>query len=324
MADTEPPAHRRHGPPPAAIVLVPLVVALVLTLFAWPQARLEPRDLPIGVAGAPAGVRAIEQRLAAGEGTFEVHRYADGGAARRAIEDRDVYGALVASPTAPTVLTASAASPAVAQLLVQAASDGLAPAQAASVRVQDVVPAPRGGALAASVLPLVIAGILTGVAATFLASGGLSRAGLAVAGAILSGLTATAIVQGWLDVVAGGWVANAAALSLTVLAIGAAVAGLETLLGRAGLILAALTMVIIGNPFSGVATGPELLPRPVGGIGQLLPPGAGSNLLRSTGYFDGAAAGRHVAVLAIWAVAGLAVLLVAAARERPITRVARR
>ena len=44
----------RHRPSPAAILLVPLAVAIVLTLFAWPSARLEPRDLPIGVAGPAA------------------------------------------------------------------------------------------------------------------------------------------------------------------------------------------------------------------------------------------------------------------------------
>jgi hypothetical protein len=49
----------------------------------------------------------------------------------------------------------------------------------------------------------------------------------------------------------------------------------------------------------------------VGGIGQLLPPGAGANLLRSTGYFDGAGAGEHIAVLAIWALAGVAAMLLA-------------
>jgi hypothetical protein len=101
-----------------------------------------------------------------------------------------------------------------------------------------------------------------------------------------------------------------------VLAIAALVAGLETLLGKAGAALAALTMVLIGNPFSGVATGPEMLPTAAGSIGQLLPPGAGGNLLRSTGLFDGAAAGSHIAVLAVWALAGLALLFVSAARSR--------
>jgi hypothetical protein len=82
-----------------------------------------------------------------------------------------------------------------------------------------------------------------------------------------------------------------------------------------GAIVAAVTMVLIGNPFSGVASGPEMLPEPAGTIGQLLPPGAGGNLLRSTGYFDGAAAGGHVLVLVVWTLAGLAVLLAAGMRS---------
>jgi hypothetical protein len=75
-------------------------------------------------------------------------------------------------------------------------------------------------------------------------------------------------------------------------------------------------MVLIGNPFSAVASAPELLPRPAGDLGQLLPPGAGGNLLRSTGLFDGAGAGGHLAVLAAWALAGVACLALAGLRER--------
>jgi hypothetical protein len=304
-----------HRPPPAAILLVPVAVALVLTLFAWPSARLEPRDLPIGVAGATVATEAIEQRLAARDGSFELHRYPDEAAARQAIEDRDVYGAFVVTARRVMVLTASGASQAVAQLLERAASESEARGPAGAVEVQDVVPAPRGAALASSVLPLVLAGILAGVAAALLASG-MGRVGLLVGGSVLAGLAATAIVQSWLDVVGGNWAANAAALSLTVLAIASFVAGLWALLGELGLILAALAMVLIGNPFSGVGSAPELLPEPVGAIGQLMPPGAGGNLLRSTGFFDGAAAGGHAAVLVAWTLAGLGALLAAGARNR--------
>jgi hypothetical protein len=311
-------ARRRPGhwrPPPAAILVVPLVTALVLTLFAWPSARLEPRDLPIGVAGPQAATRAIAQRLAAQGSAFVVRRYADERAARAAIEDREVYGAFVAAPAAPRVLTASAASPAVAQLIVNAAAELPARARAPGPVVVDVVPAPRGAALGASVLPLVLAGIVTGVLAALLGPSAPSRAALAVAGAVLAGLVATLIVQTWLDVVRGGWAANAAALSLTVLAIAAAVAGCHAVLGQRGIVLVALTMVLVGNPFSGVATAPELLPRPVGDLGQLMPPGAGGNLLRSTGFFEGADAGGHLAVLAAWALAGLALVAVGARRR---------
>jgi hypothetical protein len=289
----------------------------VLTLFAWPSARLEPRDLPVGVAGPPAAAKPIEGRLAAREGAFEVHRYPDEPAARRAIRDRDVYGAFVATRAGAKVLTASAASTVVAQVLERAARQSRA-------RTQDVVSAtPASTALGSSVLPLVLAGILSGAAAAHLGSGSLGRVGLVLVGSVFAGIVATAIVQSWLDVVKGDWLANAAALSLTVLAIASVVAGLYALLGAPGAIVGALIMVLIGNPFSGVGSAPELLPQPVGAIGQLMPPGAGGNLLRCTGFFDGAGAGAHVAVLVAWALAGLALLLVSGARgQRPATEVA--
>src|SRR4029453_16908032 len=97
-------------------------------------------------------------------------------------------------------------------------------------------------------------------------------------------------------VVGGDWVANAAALSLTVAAIASVIAGLKALLGERGVALGALTMILVGNPFSGVGSAPELLPEPVGGLGQALPPGAGGNLLRTTGFFSRRRAGGHVAV----------------------------
>ena len=305
-------SHSAHRPRAAAILVVPFVAALVLTLFAWPNARMEPRDLPVGVAGAPGAVRALEHQLAERDGAFEVHRYAGEAAAREAIEQRDIYGAFVAAPEGATMLTASAASPAVAQMLTHAASESGTP-----VEVHDVVSvSPAGAALPSSVLPLVLAGIITGAIVAAAASSPVRRAGLVIGGSILAGLAATAIVHGWLDVVGGDWPANAAALSLTVLAIAAVVAGFEALLGTAGLALAALTMILIGNPMSGAASGPEMLPEPAGAIGQLLPPGAGANLLRSTGFFDGAAAGGHVAVLAAWTLAGLTALLIAGVRGR--------
>jgi len=42
-----------------------------------------------------------------------------------------------------------------------------------------------------------------------------------------------------------------------------------------------------------------------------MPPGAGANLLRSTGFFDGAGSAEQIAVLAVWAAVGLAAMLLA-------------
>ena len=305
------PAHHGRRPPAAAILVVPLLAALVLTLFAWPNARLEPRDLPVTVAGSGPAADALAEQVSAQDGRFDVERTADEAAARAAIEDREVYGAFVAGPDVPEVLVSSAASAVTAQLLTHAAAEQHAP-------VEDVVPAsPRASALGSSVLPLVLAGILTGLAASLLATSVLGRAGLLVGASALVGLAGAAIIHSWLDVVEGDWWANAGVLSLTVGAIAATVAGGKALFGTAGAAAAGLTMMFLGNPFSGVATAPELLPQPVGGLGQLLPPGAGGNLLRSTGFFDGAGGGAPLAVLACWALGGLALLALSGLR-RPV------
>jgi hypothetical protein len=278
-----------HRPPLVAVLLVPLVAAVVLTLFAWPAAKVGPRDLPVGVVGAAPQVPGVE-----------FHSYGSEGEAREAIEDREVYGALV---NGKKVLVASGGSAVVAQMLTHAAE---------GAPVEDVVPAGKSsGALAASVLPLVLAGILTGVLTSLLTRSARRRIGLLLGVSLLTGLAANLIVQSWLDVFGGDWWANSAVRGLTVLAIASAVAGFGALFGKAGYALAALTMVFVGNPFSGVASGPEMLPQGAGTIGQLLPPGAGGNLLRSTGFFDGAGAGGHLAVLTVWALAGLAMLALA-------------
>jgi hypothetical protein len=306
---------------PKAILVIPFLVALVVTLFAWPSSRLEPRDLPVGVAGPLAAADQIASGLAAQDGAFEVHRYQDAAGARQAIEDRDVYGAFVVTPSGPQVLVSSGAGFNVSQLLTEA-GESQAKAAGAKAQVVDVAPGggedPRGTGLSSSVLPMVLAGVLVGMAASMLASGLLGRAALVLTGSILAGGAAVAIAQGWLGIVDQNWLANWGALSLVVLSISSVVAGFEALLGPPGIAVGSMTMILIGNPFAAVSSAPEMLPQPLGALGQLMPPGAGGNLLRSTGFFDGAGAGGHIAVLVGWVALGLGVMVAAAMRDRRV------
>jgi hypothetical protein len=304
----------------AVVVLVPLLAALALWAFAWPAARTAPRDLPLGVAGPAAATAQVEERLAQREGAFEIHRYADETAARDAIEDREVYGAVVVTEREPRLLTASAASPTVAQLLQQAVN-GQAAAEGMKVTTVDVVPAPendpRGAALGASVLPLSLAGIAAGAAVTLLGLRGTRAVAALVGASALVGIAAAAIAHSWLGVLTGDWWAEAGVLALASLAVAGGVAGLATLLGPVGIGLASATLMLLGNPFSGASGAPQLLPEPAGAIGQWLPPGAGASLLRSVSYFDGAAATGPALTLTWWATLGLgAVLLGAALKSR--------
>ncbi len=300
----------------AVLVLVPTLVALALWAFAWPAARTAPRELPIGVAGPASAVAQVEQRLEQHEGAFDVHRYKDEAGARAAIEDRVVYGAVVVADDGPRLLTASAASPVVAGLLKEAVT-AQAPA-GEPVKVSDVVAAPsgdpRGSALASSILPLALAGVAAGALVTLLGLRGPRAAAALTGAAVLVGLTGGALAHSWLGVLTGNWWAEAGVLGLTVLAVGAGVAGFAALLGTRGIALGSLLVVLIGNPFSGAATAPELLPEPAGMLGQWLPPGAGAQLLRSVSYFDGSGAGASVLTLSLWAALGLAAALLGGRR----------
>ncbi|UZI32736.1 ABC transporter permease [Streptomyces sp. VB1] len=297
----------------AVILLIPLMVTLALWAFAWPAARIAPRDLPVGVAGPAAAAQQLEQRFEERDGAFDVHRFDGEAAARTAIEDRTVYGAVVVTPQGPHLLTASAASPVVAQLLREAVTAS-AP-EGTPVRVTDVVAAPpgdpRGSALGASVLPLALAGMAAGAVVTLAGLRGARAAVTLVGSAALVGLAATAVAHSWLGAIAGDWWTEAGVVALTVLAIGSAVAGLAALFGPRGIGLGALLMVLLGNPFSGVTSAPELLPEPVGVIGQWLPPGAGGSLLRSVAFFEGSAAGGAALTLSLWSLFGLAAVLFA-------------
>jgi hypothetical protein len=312
------PSRNRHVI--AVVVLVPVLAALALWAFAWPASRIAPRDLPLGVAGPPAAAAQVEKQLERHEGAFEIHRYADEAAARDAIKDRSVYGAVVVTRQGPELLTASAAGPVVAQFLQQAVGQQAA-AGRAQVKTVDVVPTPasdpRGAALSAAVLPLALAGIAAGAVVTLLGLRGV-RAALALLGAsALVGVVAAGIAHSWLGALGGDWWAEAGVLALSTLAVGGAVAGLAALVGPAGTGIGAAVVMLIGNPFSGATSAPQMLPEPAGAIGQWLPPGAGTTLLRSVSSFDGAAATGPALTLAWWAVLGLgAVLLGSSLRAR--------
>ena len=306
-------------------VLLPLMIVLAVLAFAWPAARIAPRDLPVGVVGTSEPVQAGLNR--SDPGGFDVRRYADEASARAAIQHRDIYGAFAVSRGGLTVLEASAASPSVAQLL-STVGQHLAASGSRPLVVDDVVPLsagdPRGLVLPSALLPICICGVIMasviGLVLGFRPAWRQIMALIVVSAA--AGLGAYLIAQGFLGALPHEAVATWAALSLTVLAIGATTAGLIALLGAAGLGLGILLMIFIGNPFSGATSAPELLPAPVGTIGQWLPPGAGANLLRSTAYFGGHGAAEHLTVLLVWIVLGLAAII--AGHHAPLRFAARR
>ncbi|MFJ8046483.1 hypothetical protein [Streptomyces luteogriseus] len=310
-----------------AVALLTVSISLLLTAFAWPSVRSSVHDVPIAVAGPAPAVKQItpilDQRLPDG---IEVTEVADTAAAEQLIRDRKVYGAIDLSSGTPQVITASAGSTAIAQTLNSIAT-GLSQAQEPSTAVaaRDLIPLPaddpRGAGLAAGALPLVMGGLLAALLLTRLVRGSVRRVTGAFAFAITGGLAVAAILQFWLGSLDGPYWANCGAIALTIAATSLTILGLESLLGYVGFGLGAATMMLIGNPLSGTATAPEMLPGWSGTLGQLLPPGAGGQLLRSTAFFDGHGATRSALVLATWFTLGMVLCLAGNLRRRPTATV---
>ncbi|HKE49945.1 MAG TPA: ABC transporter permease [Actinomycetes bacterium] len=329
--ESDPAASGRSHPVGAEAVGIVVGLTAVLTVlfiaFALPAVKSGPHDVPLGVAGPAEAVAQVEQGLAgAAPGAFDVRGYRDEQALRAAILDRDIYGGVAPGPQGVRVFIASAASLPIAQGITNLANN-LAAQTGTTPTIEDLKPLPpddpRGGGLTAAGLPLTLGGILPAVVLIrrFPERPWL-RVGAATAFALLAGFAVAAILKYWFGTVTGAYVPIALGLSLGIGAISLTLLGLESVAGWPGFGLGAAVMVLLGNPLSGIAAGPEFLPSGWGAFGQLLPPGANGTLLRSTGYFEGAGATRPTIVLAIWVLAGLLLCSLAAAMRSRSRRAA--
>ncbi|WP_345752020.1 hypothetical protein [Microbacterium rhizophilus] len=299
-------------------LVLAVVVSIIVLAFSWPAVTSEPRDLPVAITGPAEQLAMVEQAVTENaEGAVALTEVDDRDAAVDAIEGREVYGAVVLGQ-APEVLTSSAASPVAAQLLggiaaqlqqqaAQAAAAAGAPAP--TVAVTDVVPLldtdPRGAGMTAASFPLVLGGMIGGIAITMAIGGVWRRVAALLAYSVAAGLAIAGILQGWFAVLAGAYLLNAAAFGLSLLAIGATIVGFASIVGRPGIALGPVLFLLIANPISGAAMPREFLPAPWGEVGQWFPPGAGATLVRDLSYFPGADTTFPWLVLAVWAAGGL-------------------
>lgn len=99
----------------------------------------------------------------------------------------------------------------------------------------------------------------------------------------------------------GPWLAEWAIFMLATLSMTLPIGGLVRLLGMRAVTIGFLFFTALGNPGSGLASAPELLPAPWHPLGLYLPPGAAGSALRGTAYFDGAGAAGPILILTCWA-----------------------
>lgn len=279
------------GARPVAIGIV--LVTLFSFFMVFPTHDPKPRGLPVGIVGdaseppAPPG------------GSFDVRRFRQEEDAVQAIRDREIYAAIGPHRT----VVASGASFQVAQL----AGDG--------PNVRDIVPLdpddPRGTTIQFAVLALTVPGILGAMLLVQMAPAldGRGRVALLSLFSLLAALAAMLVIRVGIGSLPGSFLGLVGVSTLGIMALSLASAAIIVALGPPGIMVSFLLFLMLGNPGSGAASAPELLPEPWQTGGQLLPPGALGTAIRDVAYFDGAALAQPLIVLALFAAAGAAVLL---------------
>lgn len=307
------------------VILVALglaaLVALIVVAFLWPTVSSSVRSLPIAVVAPSAQINQLEAVLdERAPGVFAFRDASTRSTAIELIENRTVYGAIVFGPE-PEVLTSTAASPPVAQLLAglipvlhaeltDTAQPQVTPHTAPNTAVTtDVVPLAttdsRGAGLAASAFPLVLGGMLGGILVSTLVVGVWRRIAAVSGYALAAGLGLSAVLQGWFGVLQGNYLVNASAITLALLAISSVIVGFVAIVGAPGVAAGPIIFLLIANPISASTQPIEFLAEPWGVVGQWFPPGAAGTLMRDLSYFPSADTRILWLVLAAWITGGL-------------------
>jgi hypothetical protein len=314
------PRRRSLSPDDRKVLVVSL--GILVAVFALVSSNVaanhspKPHGLPIGIVGTPAVADHARAELAqAAPGAFEIHTYRSLTSARTAVLHRSVYGAFQPVPS-PVLLVASAASPPVAVLL-QKIFARVASRSGRALAAHDVAPLPSSDSTGATSYSAILSLIIVGLAGTTLvftvtrhrpeALRVVATVVVGIGGGLITALITNVLVGAFPDHFFAVW----GVATLFILAISLPIAAFQVIFGIAGTAIGALLFLVIGNPASGGSSAPELLPGFWRTLSQLLPPGAAVTSMRDVVYFNGHGSSQALIVLAVYAVLGAAVAMIA-------------
>ena len=308
----------RWSPTERAAVIASLAIvmgSLFVTSYSLALGDPVPHRIDAALVGDPTShprtVDAVE-RVARGGLVF--HRYPSVPAAVHAIDEQDVYVALDLTSTRPTLYVASAAGASVARVLERISTAD------PTVRVVDTHPLGTADPNGLETFYLMLATTIVGFTTVFQVRA--NAAGLplrqwtvfVVALAVAASLVFT-LVEGpllhRLDLpVLESW----GILALQLAAVASFASLMAMLIGPWAILPTWLFFVVLGNSSSGGAVAPPLLPPPFAFVSQWLPSGATVTALREAVYFPTYQHAHPFVVLATWATALFAAMLVVSHR----------
>jgi hypothetical protein len=319
------PAHKSTVQRPARgaiVTMLGLTVVIVAFFASYASAFGKPvaHHVPVAVAAPPAVLGELRASPA-----LRVQPVAGIAQARAMVADRGAYGALVLPRTGPaTLLVAGGAGHPVAAVLTQFGQQ-LAGRRGIPLHTQDIAPlSPNDPNGSVEFYCVVFLGIGGAVGATALrrvlgparhVTGALRRL---MAVAAYAGLLAICVAV-FTDLVYGALAGHFWPLFLTLWLFASvvclALTGLAEGLGSLGALVGIATLILFGNTSSGGAVPRPLLDGFYAALSPVLPQGAALSAIRGVQYFGDRGMGEGLLCLAIWAVAGLALLGLGAVRH---------
>lgn len=289
----------------AGLLALTFLIGLIAPAIKSPA----PHDIPIGLVNAnPQMVVALN-----GGGAFDVTSYDSEQAARAAIDARDIDGALVVGQQ-PKLIVAGAAGDGVTGVMTAVFTQMFAQ-QGAQLTIETVHPFAAGDphglilffVLLAILVSTLIAQALVG---TRRGIGFATRVATVAAYAFISAPVAMGLAT-WIagDYGSGFWLATAL-VALGSAATGAVVAGAASLLGRPGIALAALIVVLLDLVCSGGPIGSQLLPDAYRWLAPAMPAGQLYSAMRGALYFNGEGLAEPLGVLSLWLLGGLILMVI--------------
>ncbi|MFI1648515.1 hypothetical protein ACH4XT_16465 [Streptomyces avidinii] len=327
----EAPATQAAGPRTLVRVLIALAIAAVMQcLFTvnYMSSAHEPvaTGMPFGTVGPSPLLAATEKNL-----SLKVSQYPDEQAAKDAIDQAEIYGALIPGQASNILLVVPTLSD-VAPLDLAANFEIAAKKLGQPLSVQQYAPHPLakkdpfGLVVSLMLVPLLVGGYMASTMLRTVTGSATGRRRLtALLGfSVVAGLVVNLVVGLWLQgyPLEKFWIVWPI-LSLIVAVVALVAAVLQKLLGAAGTLVTVIVVMLFGKPSSGGANGVPYLPAFWRDIGPFLPPRNAYILLRNTIYFDGHGTTQALVVLLVYlAVPAIALALLDRFRtpEIPVTR----
>jgi hypothetical protein len=279
-----------------------------------------PHRIDAAVIGNPAShARAVNALERVADDGLRFTRYPSLAAAQQALHQQKVYAALDLTQPTPHLYLASAAGASVARVLERVAFTD------ARIRIVDTHPLAPADPNGVDIFYLVLISTIIGFITVFQvrANGGALPLRhwrrFVVAFALATALVLTLVDGPLFHRLALPVTESWGILTLQVLTAAAFTSTMVVLVGRWAILPTWLFFVVLGNTSSGGAVSPPLLPRPFALVSEWLPSGAAVTSLRNAVYFHSYQHAQPIAVLAAWAAASFAAMLVVSQRAERAT-----